>query len=230
MCLLSLTYYQYNNRRSVRLFPLVLILLFLTSSACSVHNRWGKYGGGVLELKNLTYPELKILPGYVLEIKVLTDNLEYSTIFRSGFKEGDQYNYLVDRNGKISVPLLGEVNVHGKTIEETEGIIAEEVKEYLKDAFVSVNLAETSITVLGAVNNPGLYVLDEFANIHEALGVAGGYSSSADDQFIIIQRKSLEGIKSYLLNIRAIENKDSSLYFLHPEDVIMVRKKWIGLF
>ena len=118
-------------------------------------------------------PDYRIKTGDILYIQVLTPDELSRDMFntettsrtmtsRSGSQGiGDLHMYLhgynVDEKGKITMPVIGEVKLAGKTIEEATKHIEEKVEEYLIGATVMVKLVNNSITVLGEIRSPGKY-------------------------------------------------------------------------
>ncbi|MCE1155826.1 MAG: polysaccharide biosynthesis/export family protein, partial [Bacteroidales bacterium] len=85
-------------------------------------------------------------------------------------------NYLVDNQGYIQFPILGKLKVIGKTKNEVTTMLFDAIHpEYIKDEpIVLVRMGNFKISVLGEVNRPGSYVIDnERISIVEALSLAG---------------------------------------------------------
>lgn len=99
--------------------------------------------------------------------------------------------YTVDSDGSITFPLLGRIQVAGKTTREIE----EHVTKLLEDGFVnrpqvSVEIASyrsRSIYVIGEVRNPGRYTIEGPMTLLEVIGEAGSTTPAASNT-IIVQR------------------------------------------
>lgn len=83
--------------------------------------------------------------------------------------------YLVDNDGKINFPVLGELRVGGLTKKEAEQLIVEKLKSYIKETpIVTVRMVNYKISVLGEVARPGTFTIsNEKVNLLEALAMAG---------------------------------------------------------
>ena len=83
--------------------------------------------------------------------------------------------YLVDNEGKINFPVLGELKVGGLTKREAEQLIIEKLKPYIKETpIVTVRMVNYKISVLGEVARPGTFTIsNEKVNLLEALAMAG---------------------------------------------------------
>jgi len=103
----------------------------------------------------------------------------------------------VAADGKISVPLIGRVPASGLTPEQLRQELADQWGEnYLQDPQVSIFVKEFKarpVSVIGAVEKPGLYYLKGPRNLIEVLSMAGGFGkkgSSAAGRTVVITRKS----------------------------------------
>lgn len=83
--------------------------------------------------------------------------------------------YLVDNEGKINFPVLGELHVGGLTKKATEQMIVEKLKPYIKEIpIVTVRMVNYKISVIGEVACPGTFTIsNEKVNLLEALAMAG---------------------------------------------------------
>ncbi|MBF0171541.1 MAG: polysaccharide export protein [Nitrospinae bacterium] len=98
---------------------------------------------------------------------------------------------LVRGNGKVSYPLLGEVDAAGKTALEVERIIIDRLQEgYLKDPKVTVSIARyRMIYVRGEVNTPGAYPYTEGLTVDRGVTLAGGFSERGDPDKVTLIRE-----------------------------------------
>ena len=99
-------------------------------------------------------------------------------------------------DGSVSFPLVGTVPASGSSAADLEQAIAEGISKYIPDATVSVVVADTlgnRIYVLGNVSNPGSYIMSSPLSVVQALSLAGGLSTFADENDILILRNASEG-------------------------------------
>lgn len=90
---------------------------------------------------------------------------------------------VVRKDGTIYMPLIGDVNVEGHTVQEVQRILTEKLSYYIKNPMVDVEIKEyhsRRVYFLGSVTKPGVYSLIEETNILEALSLAGGPSIDAN--------------------------------------------------
>jgi polysaccharide export outer membrane protein len=131
--------------------------------------------------------------------------------------------YLVDPMGNIEFPVLGTIHVGGLTRTEATEMLKERLREYVKDAIVNIRLINFTVTVLGEVNAPGTYTIqDERISLSEALGLAGDLTiyGKRDNVFLI---REVDGKKKYAkFDLSSINVVNSPVYYLSQNDVIYV--------
>ncbi|WP_033958620.1 polysaccharide biosynthesis/export family protein [Psychroserpens jangbogonensis] len=131
--------------------------------------------------------------------------------------------YLVDPSGSIEFPVLGTLTVSGLTRTQATEMLKERLREYVRDAIVNIRLINFTVTVLGEVNRPGTYTIqDERISLSEALGLAGDLTiyGKRDNVFLI---REVNGKKKYAkLDLRSINVVNSPVYYLSQNDVIYV--------
>ena len=140
-----------------------------------------------------------------------------------GFGQPQQLDYIVDKNGNIDFPVLGEVKVLGLNPQETKELLKEKLKPYLKDPIINIRLRNFRISVLGQVNKPGTYEVNgEQITILEAIGLAGdiGIKGRRDNVLIV---RDFNGTKVYTrVDLTSKEVLSSNAYYLTQNDVVYV--------
>ena len=134
----------------------------------------------------------------------------------------------VSEDGKISLPLLGEVEVEELTKAELERKLSELLeKKYLQNPQVTVFILEHQskiVSVLGAVGNPGPYELIGHQTLLQIISQAGGFTSEAGNEIIIMrQLDNGENISLRISIDDLILKGDAKLNIpLQPDDIINV--------
>ncbi len=121
----------------------------------------------------------KIGPSDVLEITVYGEE----SLNRTGL--------VVRPDGKISFPLVGDIEVGGLTTEQAKESLEKELREYIPGAVAAVSvvqLGSLQYYVVGKVNKPGMYNVSKPLTVLQALAMAGGLTPFADESRIIIMR------------------------------------------
>lgn len=128
-------------------------------------------------------------------------------------------------DGKITLPLAGDLPAAGRTASELRDSIAESLKPYITTPTVTVIVVETvpkMVYVMGEVNAPGPQPLTEQLTILQALATAGGFKDFANTKNIVIRRQTATGTQDIRYNYKdALKNREKPLY-LQPGDTIIV--------
>ncbi len=139
----------------------------------------------------------------------------------------------VSQNGNISLPLIGSVEVKGKTVDEAERLLAELYdRDYLVNPQVNLGVLEYSqrrVNVLGQVNRPGTVVFppEESMTLIDAISRAGGFQRNANRRSVILSRTNEDGeVKRYNVNTEEIiQGNTSFIWQLERDDVIYVPQR-----
>ena len=131
--------------------------------------------------------------------------------------------YLIDNEGTIQFPVLGSITLKGLTRTEAKAMLTTKLKEYVKDPIVNIRLANFTITMLGEVNQPGAYTIqDERVSLTEALGLAGDLTIYGRRDNILLIRE-VDGEKRFAkFDLTKINVLGSKNYYLTQNDVIYV--------
>lgn len=131
--------------------------------------------------------------------------------------------YLVDSNGEIDFPVLGKLNVAGKSLVQFQDEIRDRVSQYVINPSVNVKITNYKVTVLGEVKNPGQYTIpDGQSNILNALGLAGDLTMYAKRNDILLVRNENGQIVNERINLMDANFINSPFYQLKQNDVIYV--------
>jgi len=102
----------------------------------------------------------------------------------------------VRSDGKISLPLVGELQAGGQTPRQLEQTIAAGLKNYISEPEVAVIVSESKsqkINILGMVSRPGAYLLTSSTTILDAIAMAGGFKDFAKKKSIYVLRANSDG-------------------------------------
>jgi len=134
----------------------------------------------------------------------------------------------VRSDGKISLPLVGEVQATGRTPLKLEEEIAARLKNYIAEPEVTVIVQQINsqkFNILGQVNKPGSYVISNSATVLDAIALAGGFRDFAKQKSIYILRQDADGSQTRLpFNYKeVVKGKNSGQNIkLQPRDTIVV--------
>jgi polysaccharide biosynthesis/export protein len=102
----------------------------------------------------------------------------------------------VRSDGKISLPLVGELQAGGQTPRQLEQDITKRLQSYISEPEVTVIVTESKsqrINILGMVARPGTYMLTGSATILDAIAMAGGFKDFAKKKSIYVLRAGPDG-------------------------------------
>lgn len=160
--------------------------------------------------------EMLIASGDLLEVSV------YGTDFDKQVRVNDA--------GEISLPLVGPVKVGGLSLDRAEQKLASEFSQggYFVDPQVSVFEREYStqaISVLGAVQKPGLYQLPGNRTLFDAIAAAGGTTATAGDTVTVTHRG--HSAQPQIVSLSYDPKSSGSKMRVHPGDTVVVAKAGI---
>lgn len=136
--------------------------------------------------------------------------------------------FTVDDHGNIRMPILGELNVIGYTLEEIRTTIEKKLlEEYFKseaNIFVTVKLAGFKYTINGEVGSTGTKTLyQEHVNIMEAIANAGDITTVGNRKAVTVIRQTPTGVQMNDLDLTDVNVMKSPYYYLQPNDYIYVK-------
>lgn len=107
----------------------------------------------------------------------------------------------VRSDGKISLPLVGEVQASGQTPHQLEVEIAKKLQSYISEPDVTVIVQEIKsqkFNILGLVAKPGAYPLTHSVTVLDAIALAGGFRDFAKQKSIYVLRQNPDGTQARL--------------------------------
>ncbi len=128
-------------------------------------------------------------------------------------------------DGRITLPLLGDIQAAGLTPTELRDRIATALKEYITNPVVTVIVQETvapTVFIMGEVNNPGSIAMRGPMSIMQALAMAGGFKDFANTKDIRVLRKTSKGVQTLQFNYKNAAKGEGELVMLVPGDTIIV--------
>ena len=134
----------------------------------------------------------------------------------------------VRSDGKISLPLVGEVEAGGKTPKALKTEITEKLKSYISEPEVTVMVQEMrskKFNILGQVARPGSYPLTSSLTVLDGLALSGGFRDFAKKKAIYVLRKKVDGTQERLpFNYKDVisgKNNQQNVK-LEPGDTVVV--------
>jgi polysaccharide export outer membrane protein len=134
---------------------------------------------------------------------------------------------LVRPDGKITYPLIGEVQAAGRTVKQLQEEILRRLGKYVTDAHVTVILLKAQnykVYVTGKVNKPGEFVIGKPVNVMQAISMAGGLTPFASPGSIMVLRTVGGKEEVYSFNYKEVARGQflEQNRTLLPGDVVVV--------
>lgn len=140
---------------------------------------------------------------------------------------GQTSYYTVDSFGDINFPVLGKLHIAGMTREQVAEYVAEQLmsKDLVKDPIVTVEFANTGISIIGEVKAPGRYEFNkDHLTVIDAIAMAGDLTMNGLRENILVMRNVGSGKQeAYRINLLDAQQLASSpVYYLQQDDIIYV--------
>lgn len=184
-------------------------------------------------------PEHKIRPFDNLYLSILTLDSEVNALFNpsiagTGMNYGTQNSfgspanqyvngYMVNANGVIELPILGEIELAGLSLEEAQVRVKMRAEEYLKEPSVQVKLLNYKLNITGEVKSPGVYYnYDGSITILDLISMAGGITEYAEIKSIKVNRPNGNRIQTHNIDLTNNSVYASDFYYLQPNDLVYI--------
>lgn len=147
----------------------------------------------------------------------------------AGGEASNYFNgYSIDDHGNIKLPILGEVNVLGFTVEDVrikiEKMLHEQYFKTEAGIFVTVKLSGFRYTINGEVGNTGTKVLyQDKVNIMEAIANSGDIEITGDRKDVKVIRRFPQGSETFSIDLTDSNAVNSPCFYLQPNDYIYVK-------
>lgn len=228
-----------NILRKLIYAPALIVAVAITTMPSCVSYKKQIFFQGLNDtsyVASMKQPDLTIQRGDQLGIKVYTPDpiaAQYFNQAMGGIQGGNMMQninqtngtilgYLVDEQGDIVFPRLGNVHVLGYTQPALRDSIQRWVSPYAKDAVVEVRLLNFRVTFINANKASTVTILNNKTNILQFFGNVGGvdWMDKRDDVMLIRQVDSVRTV--YRLNLSDQSIFKSPAFYLQPNDVVYV--------
>lgn len=212
----------------------ILILIILINS-CASKKKYVYFNETINQEKNLQNFNPTLKTGDILNIIVFSSAPENAVPFnlpiintniRAGYTNGIASNpgYLINNNGTIDFPIIGEISLINLTTTEASNLIKSKLLNYISEPIVNIHIDNFKITILGEVRNPGTFQIpNERITILEALGLAGDLIINGIRKEILLIRDENGQKKEIKIDLTNNSILNSEYYYLTQNDVIYVK-------
>lgn len=147
-------------------------------------------------------------PNPELTTNPTTQNITQTTVF----------NYLVELNGLIKFPMIGEIKLDGLTLRQAEEIVQKEYAKYFKEPFVILNYVNKRVIVLGALGGQVIPLTNQNITLVEVLALSKGLNNDAKANNI----KLIRGEHVYQVDFSTIQGFKDGNMLIEAGDVVYV--------
>ncbi|MBN2347949.1 MAG: polysaccharide biosynthesis/export family protein [Bacteroidales bacterium] len=184
------------------------------------------------QFENTKTSTYKVKVGDHLYIRVYSVDPKTSKFFQTDFpylmNSTYQYlnTYLVDEFGFINFSFIDKLYVKGLSVLEVKDLIQKTLDEYFKETTVYIKLVNFQVAVLGEVNSPGNFTIEQDQiNIFQALGLAGGVTDYGNYKKVKIVRQSQTGSIIEIVDLTETKILESPYYYLMPNDMVYIEPR-----
>lgn len=186
--------------------------------------------------------KIKIQPDDELVITITSSNPEATAIYNvplgnpstkgniNTAQSPRLQTYIVDRNGMIQIPVLGEIKATGLSTDELAAVIKNRVSEQVKDPYVRVEMINFTVNVMGEVKAPQRIVVGkERFSVLDALASAGDLTEYGKRDNVLVIRTENGKSTYHRINLTDGSIYASPYFYLQQNDVVYVEPNAIKI-
>ena len=133
--------------------------------------------------------------------------------------------YLVRQDSLVEFPIIGDINIVGKSIKETEVYLESLLSEFYVDPFIVLGVSTKRIFLFNGASGGEAVVVNLLYNnmtLFEVLATAGGISASNSSKKIKIIRKTNDGNKIYNVDLSTIDGINKGNMIMQSHDIVYI--------
>jgi len=135
--------------------------------------------------------------------------------------EPEKPHYTVGEDGKVNLPILGEVALNGKSLAQANQLLVERYSVYYKSPYVKTTYINKRVVVLGA-SEKVIPLPNEGMNLLEVLALAGGLNENGKSHNIRLIRGDLSNPQVAIVDLSSLEGMRQANLQVYPNDIIYV--------
>jgi polysaccharide export outer membrane protein len=185
---------------------------------------------------SIKFTDYKLRVGDRIYVRIYSTDEKTNALFNAGGGSGmeqsmmassgplsDLYTYVVEDDGCIVFPMIGDVNLVGQTIREATTSLEKAIEPLFKFSSVELRVLNRSFSVIGNGNSAYITMPQEKINIFKALALAGDIGIFDDRSKIKILRETEKGVQIKMFDVRSADIVHSEFYYIEPNDVIYIQ-------
>lgn len=130
----------------------------------------------------------------------------------------DEPIYIVDINGLIKLPMVGDVRLEGLTLKQAEEVLQKEYARFFKDPYVQLTFVNKRVIVLGAMGGQVIPLENENVRVVEVLALAKGLDNNSKAQ----NMRLIRGEKVYEIDFSTIEGFKNGNMLIQTGDIVYI--------
>ena len=155
--------------------------------------------------------------------RIIDPNFELQQNIPQQIQNQRRFNYLVQIDGEIKLPMIGKIPIAGLTIDEAEKKLERLFDKFYKNSFVKLAFENKRVVVLGGVNGGQLIPLtNQNMTLVEVIALAGGVNFGSKAHNIRLIRGKLSNPTVFQINLSTIDGMKQSIVPVEPGDIIYV--------
>lgn len=165
-----------------------------------------------------------VVPSATAEYNLPATNASSGTaLSEKALASVEQQTYIVNEDGNIDFPVLGQIHVAGLTTGELKSMLTKRISERVTDPMVRVRLINFKVNVMGEVRNPHtLYSGSERFSVLDAIAAAGDMTEYGRRDNVTVLREQGDSIVYQRLDLRDPAVVSSPFFYLKQNDVVIV--------
>ena len=147
------------------------------------------------------------------------------TVQQNNLRGGNGSLYLVRQDSLVEFPIVGDINLVGKTIKEAEVYLESLLSEFYVDPFIVLGVSTKRIFLFNGASGGEARVVNLLYNnmtLFEVLATVGGISNTNSSKRIKIIRKSIDGIKIFNANLSTIDGINQGNMIMQSHDIVYI--------
>ena len=138
----------------------------------------------------------------------------------------DKVGLLVTQRGTVRLPLVGSIYVLGLTEDQASKMLITEYKKYIRNPYVTVEITNQRVIVIGEVRNPGVVpIVNGTMNLIEVISQSGYLTPLAERSNIKIIRGDLRDPEVRVIDLTDSQSLLQSSLLLKPNDIVYVEAR-----
>ncbi|NUM51606.1 MAG: polysaccharide biosynthesis/export family protein [Flavobacteriales bacterium] len=215
--------------------PALIALSFLFSSCNFNSSRMYRTKKDYVFATPPSNPELeyKIVPNDILDFRLYTNDgfklidlysIDNNRIMNTA---SDAFTYRVEFDGQVKLPIIGRVDIKGKTLREAEFLLQDLYTKYYISPFVILNVTNKRILVFPGNGGAAKVIPMENNNITlvEGVALAGGITENGKAKQVKLIRGESKNQQVFLFNLNTLEGIEAANILLQPNDVIYIEPR-----